>query len=88
MVIRLNRQFPDEITGLDLRPDDEDLLSGFRELLENQFHLFELLLGLEQIENVDAVLDAIDVISHLRGPVLALISDMHRTIEHILYQCI
>jgi hypothetical protein len=76
----------DEILSLNLRSDEKDSLSTRRKIFQKSFHFSELFCSFIKVEYMDTILDAIDIVTHLRRPVFTLMSDVDGVFEHALYE--
>ena len=68
-----------------LRADEEDVLAVRRELAHEGIGLFELLDGLLQVDDVDAVTLHVDVLGHLGVPPAGLVAEVDAGLQQLLH---
>jgi hypothetical protein len=78
------RLFGDRVLGLALGPDEQDRPSVGRQVVHELFRLLEQPGGLGEVDDVDPVPLAEDVLLHLRVPALRLVAEMNAGLEQIL----
>jgi hypothetical protein len=90
MVVKLVRSppsqrfFRDDVLGLPFGADEQNRLAFRRQVCHELFGVAELLGGLVQIDDVDAVALSEDVVLHLRIPPLRLVAEVHSGFEQVL----
>ena len=79
------RLFLDSIGRLLLGADEEDGLAVLSELTNERVSLFELLDGLLQVDDVDAVALAVNVLGHLGVPAAGLVTEVDTGFQQLLH---
>ncbi len=74
----------DGVLGLLLGADEEDLAAAVRERRGELLRVEQGLLGLQQIDDVDAVDLAVDETAHLRVPTAGLVAEVDTGLEQVL----
>ena len=77
----------DEILGLLLGGDEEDLPAGLGQLLHLLGSLIDLADGLVQVDDVDSVLLVEDIGSHLGVPLTGQVAEVNTCIKQFLEIC-
>ena len=75
----------DGVLSLLLGADEQDALAVLAELTDEVISLFQLLHGLLQIDDVDAVTLGVDVGSHLGVPATGLMTEVHACLQQGLH---
>ena len=78
------RLFGDRVLGLALGADEEDRPAVGRQVVHELFRVLEQLGRLGEVDDVDPVALAEDVLLHLRVPALRLVPEMDAGLEQIL----
>src|SRR5690606_22803455 len=78
--------FGDDVLCLPLRADEQDRPALGREIGEELFRLAEQLDRLAEVDDVDAVALAEDVLLHLRVPALRLVAEMDSGLQQFLHR--
>src|SRR5688500_934572 len=80
------RLFVDRVLRLPFRSDEQEVLSGGGELGHEFRGILELLQGLLQVDDVDAVALPEDELLHLGVPSLCLVPEVHARFEQFLHR--
>ena len=75
----------DRVLGLLLGPDEQDHPALRGQVLDEGPGPLQQDLGLQQVDDVDAVALAEDVAAHLRMPAARLMAEMHAGLQQLLY---
>ena len=83
---RADRFVDDDLLGLRLGADEEDLSARFDDGLEGLVSEDGALNRLVEIDDVDAVAGAVDVFAHLRVPAVGLVSEVDAGFQALLHR--
>ena len=78
--------FLDAVASLLLGADKQNILTVCRQLTNEHVSLVQLLNGLLQVDDVDAVSLGEDVLSHLGVPATGLVTEVHTSLEQLLHR--
>jgi len=73
----------DRVAGLLLRADEQHDAALVRDVRGELLRLAQQLLGLEQVDDVDAAVLAVDEATHLRIPAAGLVAEVHAGLQQL-----